>query len=332
VTRDNTQFEDQDYWRSIVLYGLNTATYKMCLARVLLEAAHKGETSIEWASLADRFLDKYQSRLEADPLPQQGIRGRLTVLERAVRLPRDDAVGVVAAEGLNDVVPRFQTIGFDKTFVGQRFFEFRMGDRITLKDEMLMLVQGGIDDLTREVEARWSLLEGAFAIRHHNWALANDVRRTFLQTAVQRRNLTSNIPFLQGYQGNTCFYCAEPMADDDIHVDHVLPRQVLQHDEVWNLVLAHSLCNLRKSDRLIGKHYLHKLHCRNENIVGSSHPWRHRILAILGRDKHARWETLQNHHRAVEQVMGPVYWEGVDYVAERDAFYRRLITRLNSDN
>ena len=64
------------------------------------------------------------------------------------------------------------------------------------------------------------------------------------------------------------------ISKDDIHVDHVLPRQVLQHDEIWNLVLSHSICNLNKDEFWVSKYYLEKLMFRNENIMGSNHPWK----------------------------------------------------------
>jgi hypothetical protein len=97
-----------------------------------------------------------------------------------------------------------------------------------------------------------------------------------------RKPLSNNIPFLKGYQGNVCFYCGEHIDDSDIHVDHVLPRQVVRHDEIWNLVLSHSLCNLHKDDFLVSKHYLEKLILRNENIMGSNHPWKKKISETLG--------------------------------------------------
>ena len=41
--------------------------------------------------------------------------------------------------------------------------------------------------------------------------------------------LTKNIPFLQGYQGNLCFYCAEKIEEGNCHVDHVLPMALEVH-------------------------------------------------------------------------------------------------------
>lgn len=142
---------------------------------------------------------------------------------------------------------------------------------------MLSLTENQIKTLQDEIAARWGLLEGAFSISQENFALANDAREIYLISGTaERQNLTPNIPFLSGYQGNSCFYCGEVLIDD-IHVDHVLPRQVVNHDEIWNLVLSHGSCNLLKADKLVGEHFIEKLIARNENIMGSNHPWRNKI-------------------------------------------------------
>jgi hypothetical protein len=36
------QFDDSDYWKGIVLYGLNQATYKIALGKTILELASAG--------------------------------------------------------------------------------------------------------------------------------------------------------------------------------------------------------------------------------------------------------------------------------------------------
>lgn len=74
--------------------------------------------------------------------------------------------------------------------------------------------------------------------------------------------------WLRPYQGNRCFYCGEEVGEP-VNVDHVLPRQALKHDDVWNLVLVHEFCNLQKEDRLVGPHFIRKLIARNEIIMGS---------------------------------------------------------------
>ena len=43
-------------------------------------------------------------------------------------------------------------------------------------------------------------------------------------------------------------------SDGDSAVDHVLPRG-LCHDEIWNLVVAHSHCNGQKLDYVVTTFY-----------------------------------------------------------------------------
>lgn len=318
-------FTNEDYLKGIILFGLNTATYKMALAHILLQSASAS------------YFDLYLSRLATNPMPQQGNPHRQTKMERIVReymagvISKDEALEKVEMSAFVDVVPRFQTIGLDKNIVAGHFYEPHMGHRLVLTDNLLSLTESQIKTLQEEITARWGLLEGAFSISQENFSLANDVREIYLINGTAgRQNLTSNIPFLSGYQGNSCFYCGETLTDD-VHVDHVLPRQVVNHDEIWNLVLTHSNCNLLKADKLVGEHFIEKLIARNENIMGSNHPWRNKIQASLGSTKSARARALRQHYENVRMVLGNYYWGGeAAYNPARDPFYRRLITVLNN--
>ena len=79
------KFEDTDYWKAIVLYGLNAASYKIALGHVLLDFAAHGKSSIDWHSLSEAFFEEYWKRLEiGKPMPQQSVTGRLTVMERII--------------------------------------------------------------------------------------------------------------------------------------------------------------------------------------------------------------------------------------------------------
>lgn len=329
-------FSDADYWRGIILFGLNAATYKIALAKTLLHFSQNDQQRVFWDELSEVYLDQYMDRLADDPKPQQSNPTRLTVMERIIadmrlgKLNRSQAVEQVALRGFVDVVPRFQTIGRSKDLIGSHFFEISFGKHLDLKDSLLGFGSDLIVDLEQEVTARWSLLEGAFSISQSQYELANDIREVYLKNGYARQPLTSNIPFLNGYQGNTCFYCGEPMGAD-IHVDHVLPRQVVNHDEIWNLVLSHGDCNLLKSDRLVGPHFIEKLIARNENIMGSNHPWKSKIANALGGTATKRARSLSQHYSNVRAVLGNNYWGGSDsYNPATDSFFRRLITVLNN--
>lgn len=329
-------FSATDYWKALVLYGLNQATYKIALGKTLLSLSAQGYNRVPWDVLAREFFELYRTRLNiANPSPQQATPGRLTAMERIVasfqlRNDIDAAINAVQTEAFDDVIPRFHNLAGIECIQG-KFYRFDFGHMLELTDELHTVRELQIDTLQAELDARWGLLEGAFLIANGEQRLANDVRSIYLSGAHKRRTLAGNIPFLQGYQGNVCFYCGLEMHADDIDVDHVLPRQVLQHDEIWNLVLAHRACNVRKLDRLVGEHFILKLISRNENIMGSNHPWKKRIADMLGATPTARAKKLHWHYGNVKVVLGSNYWGGSEgYSPHTDPFYQRLITRLNN--
>lgn len=330
------KFSAKDCWKALVLYGLNTATYKIAFGKTLLKLSADGVTTVRWDALAKEFLDQYIDRLSIEsPMPQLDQSDRITVMERFVAKYRsgaidyDEAIVMVGQNAFDDVVPRFQRLGRRANFEGM-FYDFNAGQDLNITDDLLALSTNR-DELEAELDARWGLLEGAFKIGKENFHLNNDLRLIYIENGYERTNITRNIPFLQGYQGNTCFYCSEPIRESDIEVDHVLPRQVIQHDEIWNLVLSHSLCNGQKIDRLIGPHFVQKLVARNENIMGSNHPWKKKIEAALGKTKSQRRKKLKDHYDNVSQVLGWNYWGGdATYSPESDPFFRRMITVMNN--
>lgn len=330
-------FTPVEYWKALILYGLNQATYKIALGNTLLHLSKNGCTSVSWQELSRTFLEQYINRLSADePSPQQANPARLTVMERIVQgyqcgqLTFEQSIDQVGSGAFNDVIRRFHNLGNKSAFQGM-FYRFDFGNEMVLTDELHLISEAQLPDLEAEIMARWSLLEGAFSMQQTNFQLSNDIRLTYITNGYRRKDLTKNIPFLQGYQSNLCFYCGEPIFARDIHVDHVLPRQVVQHDAIWNLVLGHSFCNEQKLDRLVGEHYIHKLIARNENIIGSNHPWKRRIISALGSTASKRSSTLRFHYEQVKKVLGNYYWGGTaGYRPDMDPFYQKLITVLNN--
>ena len=330
-------YSNRDYWKAIILYGLNNATYKIALGKTLLDLAGRDVTHVPWNLLSEEFLKQYKDRLDQAVMPQQTNPSRQTVMERIIsqfnhgQLSWSEAVEKVGADAFNDVIPRFHNIVRDGEFAKDKFYEFQPNCQIIIKESVFEILQDRPDELFEEIDARWGLLEGAFLINRDQFDLENDIRNIYIQKGHERKDITKNIPFLNGYQNNRCFYCSEPMDITDIHVDHVLPRQVIYHDEIWNLVLSHSFCNQQKSDFLVGPEYIEKLISRNENILGSNHPWKKKIQIQLGSTPTDRRKTLEKHYDNVRQVLGRNYWRGTaHYSAEHDPFFRSLVTQLNN--
>lgn len=51
------EFSEKDFWRSIILYGLNTATYKIALGYTLINFAEEDENIITIDELAESFFE-----------------------------------------------------------------------------------------------------------------------------------------------------------------------------------------------------------------------------------------------------------------------------------
>jgi hypothetical protein len=302
----------QDYWRAIVLYGANVATYKIALGICLMELAEQGKTQVTMNELARTFFHHYRQRLTTG-LPQQSNPQRKTVLEHIVEayqqgeLTETAAIEQVERQGFSDVVPRFHTVNRDP--VPLRFYEATpTGLRLT--DQLLSLFyEMRHDEMRAEVESRWDLLEAAFAMHLPVEVLGTDEHMLFRARGYERIDITGTRPVLNGYQNGLCFYCGEPLAGEPSHVDHVIPRVVLRHDEIWNLVLAHSSCNEEKSARLPARRYLLRLYERNEYYIASNHPIKRHLIAQLGATPEKRKEKLEHLYRAAEPVVIHT-WEG----------------------
>ena len=108
-----SNFSSSDRWKALVLYGLNTATYKIALAKTLLELAQSQQTEVAWSELSTRFFDQYRMRLEANGgMPQSGLAGRRTKMERIVaefrtgQASEANAIARVGNEAFSYVIPR----------------------------------------------------------------------------------------------------------------------------------------------------------------------------------------------------------------------------------
>ena len=103
------------------------------------------------------------------------------------------------------------------------------------------------------------------------------------------------------------------------------------NDKLWNLVLAHEICNFQKLDYLVTPLVIEKLVKRNENIMGSTNRKRAEIHRELGATPSKRASSIKLEYERVTTVLGKRWWGGSkDFNPETDPFYQSLITKLNS--
>jgi hypothetical protein len=320
-------FSNEDYWRAIILYGLNQATYKIALGQSLIRFAEKEKTHITMTELGEDFFDMYLIRLKSGK-PQLATPNRQTAMERIINLynlgilSRSKAIEKVEKEVFNDVIDRFHKV--DRIDIPMKFYERTKKGLVIYDNVFEIFTNEKNSELINELDSRWDLLEGAFEIKRNNSKLINDISNIYLVNGYERTDITKNRSVLNGYQNNVCFYCGEIIKGNDAHVDHVIPRKFIYHDEIWNLVLSHEYCNLLKSDMLPGQTYIEKLIERNEYFIKSNHPISGKLRLQLGRSPNKRREKMNKIYTDAKMVLAP--WKGINgYSPTSDPFYKTFI-------
>jgi hypothetical protein len=186
---DIKNLRTEDYWRALILYGLNQATYKIALGASLIRFSQKGKTHITMTELAEDFFDMYLERLK-NGKPQLVLPNRRTAMEKIVdmynlgKIDRTLAIERVEKEAFHDVVPRFHNLYDTESPV--KFYE-HTPNGLVLTDQLFELVTtSDLHTITDELDSRWSLLEAAFEIRRKDSKLVNDIRKFYLQNGFVR--------------------------------------------------------------------------------------------------------------------------------------------------
>lgn len=327
------QLSKSEFWRAIILFGFNTATYKIALAQCLTQFVSQERTSVSMQELAEAFFDLYSARLQ-NKKPQLLLPHRQTAMERIIalhalgRLDRMEAIERVEKEAFGDVLPRFHTLNNMPLPIS--FYEHTASGLVLTHNVFEVFTQEQHADLIQELDAKWSLLEAAFEIKRRSATsqIVNDLRSLYVQEGYERKDVTPLRPLLHGCQNGLCFYCGAPMGNDQGCVDHLIPRQAINHDQVWNLVLAHTFCNQQKSDSMSGAHYLERLRERNEHLININHPLKEQLLKELGSTPERRRTKIDQQYTHAEIIIGHT-WKGIrGYDPETDTFYKTIVRSL----
>ena len=316
----------ESYWRSIILFGRNVASYKFALAASLLELIPKGKTVITFDELSEPFSRNLCEHLRTSPKQATSQSSQFLDACRSFNsgeITKEKLLSVTAQKGFNNVIDAFHVVNNDTIPV--RFFEKDYSDRtkrIVLTDEVLKLY--GLqfyDDFHNEVNARWNLVETAWELgisRNLLNVQYDSLEKTLIvDNALRRKSVTSARDALNGYQKGKCFFCFADITINDgegsiCDVDHFFPH-VLQStirgtnmNGVWNLVLACPLCNrgvAGKFARVPKIKYLYRLHKRNEFIISSHHPLRETLMKQTGSNEKERVAYLQEMDRRAVNVL-----------------------------
>ena len=152
-------------WRSILLFGSNTATYKFALGGALLDAARSGNDEIKLPDLAVLFADKMCRHIELEARQATNPSSAFLNACRAYNsnsIEHDELIAVTMSQGFRYVLDAFHRV------VGvsvEPFYGIEgTGDRrtIMLSTDFLTMDVRLTDLLDQELEARWRLVESAW--------------------------------------------------------------------------------------------------------------------------------------------------------------------------
>lgn len=308
----------EDYWRSIVMYGRNVASYKFALAKTFLEIQPEEGQLLKLDELAPIFSKHICEHLKLSDKQSTSQSSQLLDVCRKFNkgeVSQDELVENTIALGFNNVIDAFHVVGNEAIHKPFYIDERKNNNGIKITTEFSELKNGQqFLNFEHEAESRWNLVETSWRLNISRNLLRVDVNESLEYVVVydgelKRINITSSKKALNGYQRGYCFYCHEQMIDLEnnmsaIDVDHFFPHTLKKLDfrnvdGIWNLVLSCANCNRGpkgKFDKLPKIYYLEKLHARNEYLIGSNHPLQKTLKLQTGKEERERKKYLNDYY------------------------------------
>lgn len=312
----------ENYWRAIILFGRNVASYKFALAKSLYELNKTSNDLITLEELAEPFSRHLCEHLQH--APKQTTAKSSKFLDSCSSfnqdaLSKDALIQSTIRLGFVNVIDAFHNV--NNAEIAKRFFidERKTHRGIRLTDNFFFLTESKqFESFEYETDARWRLVEQSWKLGVSSSLITVEYDREFktLFTSDKERrvDITSCRNSLNGYQKGHCFYCHNDISIDPnspylADVDHFFPwmlRDTVSNiNGVWNLVLACTECN-RGVDGKFAKvpniGLLRRLHKRNEYFINSHLPLRETLIMQTGRNEHQRRSFLQNQYALAKQA------------------------------
>jgi 5-methylcytosine-specific restriction endonuclease McrA len=326
---------DQDFFRAVVLYGRNVASYKFALAESLISLASKGKNYVPLEDLAVPFSNALCRHLDIQDKQTTNLSNSFLDKLRAFNrgeISAQEKIDSTVRDGFRYVLDAFHVVGGKEVPV--RFYRAERKSSqpaIRLTDELLsMSAATESKDLIRENESRWRMVETAWAYNIPQRLITLDYESRLedfftIDSNERHHSVTNARHALNGYQRGKCFYCNREIHLEDWlllkqrgEVDHFFPhvlkrRGVIEADldQAWNLVLACNECNGsgEKSALCPDELYVNDLIQRNEYLVSSHHPLRESIMFRTGNTPQKRIAFLSSCYQSALLVSGGHTWK-----------------------
>ena len=304
----------ENYYRGVILFGANVASYKFALGKSLIELATSSDDFIPIEKLSEHFSAHVAEHVAHSP-KQSTRNGKVRYFDLCEKfnvneVSKDELISFTTKNAFNDVIDRFHIVNGQE--IGKRFYidERNSGNGIRLTDELRTLVaERSGADLIPEIESRWRLVETAWELNLSRNVIAVEHEAGSGEFVINKNNrrkaVTSSRNALNGYQKGKCFFCFDIISirqnsPNIAHVDHFFPYILKDKgfgplvNGVWNLVLACPTCNGsgEKGAKVPSQTLVKRLHRRNEYLIGSNHPLKETIILQTGQLETARRDFI----------------------------------------
>lgn len=303
----------ENYWRGVILFGRNAASYKFALAHALYDLQQHKNDLIPLETLAAPFARHLCTHLHH--APKQGTARSSQFLTSCLQFNNDEIdeahlIEQTMRRGLDCVINAFHKV--NHADIDKRFFidERRASKGIRLTDNFYQLTGATqFHNLVQETDARWRLVEQAWALNVPSQVIGVEYdpedQLLFSRQGKRRVNITGCRASLNGYQKGRCFYCHRDISLQSGHenlanVDHFIPWMLnathANLNGVWNLVLACQSCNRGqggKFARIPSLTLLERLEDRNEYVINSHLPLHEALIEQTGKTFQQRHDFLQ---------------------------------------
>ena len=314
-----------NYWRSIILFGRNVASYKFALGKSLLEFKGRGNDLITLDELAEPFARNMCEHLVSSPKQATSPSSKFLSACKAYNdgeISKTNLIESTSRLGFVNVIDAFHIVNQGE--IEKRFFldERNSSKGIRLTDNLFELFETNQQfTLSDEVEARWRLVETAWELNVSSNLISVDYdqknNQLFVKRANQRVNITSARNSLIGYQKGKCFHCFDDISISSnmpnlADVDHFFPWKLKEYsianpvDGIWNLVLSCKDCNRGrggKSAKVPSINLLKRLKKRNDFLISSHHPLRETLILQTGTSEASRSSFLQKTFNEAKSVL-----------------------------
>ncbi len=275
TTPAQTEVTDEKMKRifvSIMASGKKDNTYKFALAKILLDyckntmSADKTAQKIPYRYLAKEFLRHYwhqeyvfkmkqDFKITKSPLVIQSIREvfknrpppNFDLLDKQdIEAATEKILKTVfghARKGTSMVVPRFQNIpGSGGNEEHRIFYEYSDdAQAIQLSSHAFNFFKNNHAILSGYLLSEWAKF-----LEKTNSSMPRLVEKIGIPN--KKRGSLAEFRNIYSEHTDCCFYCGNRLETDFTQVDHFIPWSYIFDDDAWNLVLACSDCNCKKSD------------------------------------------------------------------------------------